>query len=781
MNQSYDLASAFVTALGCDPATTPLDLRALHDQDKSLPGHAQRGALQNLWQWCVGMNQQGYGIFLTPAALDGAGRTLEHVQTIRSHYVDLDNLSAQQNYEAACVASPAPGFAVISSPGKYHVYWPVAHYPSDIDRFQTVQRKLRQVFDGDRNVIDATRVMRLPGTLHLKVPTAPHLVTCHALSGYGQPLTVEALEASLAHVTVIDGGSGTRHDLGDPALAAPSIAWIKRALELVDPNDLDRAEWLAITAAVKQAGSTLTDDGSLYSIWSAWCARYDRGNGNDAGENHKTWHSIRSTELGWQSLVRRVPSLKAAVSFGEGSGLPALPALPTASGAPVTPPMPEPQPLDCSGEYLTHLECAQWFKGCVFVARQGKILTPRGTLYGPTQFNGCEYGGKKFIITQDGKATDEPWKAATRSTQWTIPKVDHMRFLPSHAPGEIVTDVLGRKGVNTYVAPEIDLVPGDVSPFLNHIAAIINDPADQRILFEWMAHVVRFPGFKIPWAPVIQSAEGIGKGIVKLAMTYAIGQPYVHFPDAQQLGDSGGKFNAWMRNKVFILADEIKVDDKRHLIEVLKPLISEELIEIQGKGNDQEMEDNPANWGFFTNYKDAVPVSRNGRRYAIFYSQIQTEDYLLARGMNDEYMKPLFTWMKGEGRKHVAHWLHNYPIERGDIAMRAPRTTSWDEAVRIGRSPIERVISEAIEAGAPGFGGGWVSEIAAMKHIAATGAVRGNVPPHAVRSVLESMGYRENGRQVRPYFQEDKDRMSVLYSAEGKGDPVQYGTAQGYE
>jgi hypothetical protein len=774
-----DLATAYVQALGCDPATTLLDLRALHDTDKALPGHAQRGTLQALWGWIEAYNQQGYGIFVTPAALDGLGRSLENVTTIRAHYVDLDNLSAQQNYEAAGRHAPAPGFAVLSSPGKFHVYWPVQHYTVDLERFSGLQRRLRQVYDGDRAVIDAARVMRLPGTFNMKRPETPHLVTCHALPGFGQTITVEQLEASVSHVTVVDGGVGERHSLGDPALAAPSLAWIKRALDLVDPNDLDRGEWIAVTAAVKQSGWTLTDEASLYQMWAEWCARYGA---NNQGENEKQWKSLRSTELGWPSLLRRVPSLRAVMSFGEGvaAGAPMLP--PGAAGA--TPPMPagqtEPPALDCRGEILTHLECAEWFKGCVFVGSMGKMLLPNGRLYDSTKFNGSQYSGKKFIITQDGKMTDEPWKAATRSTLWTVPKVDHLRFLPMQEPGAVVTDVLGRIGVNTYVKPNIDMVPGDIAPFLNHLSAIIPDEGDMRILLDWMAHVVKFPGFKIPWAPVIQSTEGIGKGIIKLAMTYAIGSPYVHFPDAQQLGDSGGKFNGWMRSKVFILADEIKVDEKRHLVEVLKPLISEELIEVQSKGVDQEMEDNPANWGFFTNYKDAVPVTKNGRRYAMFYSPIQTEDDLFARGMGDEYMKALFAWLKGDGQRFIAHWLYNYPIERGAISMRAPRTTSWDEAVSISRSPIERAIQEAIEGAVCGFRAGWVSEIAAMKLIKDNQVVRGNLPPHAIRAVLEAMGYREVGRQPVPYFQEDMTRAGVLYSNRS-ADVARYGMEQGYE
>lgn len=769
--QNFELASAYVTAL-TGSSESVMDWRCLSDVDRGAPGQVFRGTLAQAWEWLCAWNNAQHGCFVTVSQMDGHGREMHNVQMIRAHVVDHDGIDAQQQSEAAAQWLPAPGFRVFSSPGKYHTYWPVIGY-QDNDRFKTVQRKLRTLFNGDKAVIDATRVLRVPGTLNHKY-SHPYLAHCEALPGYGHPLTVDQLEAALAHVTVIDHG-GERHNLGDVSLAAPSVEWLKRALELVDPNELSREDWLGITAAFKQSGWTLMEPDDLKAMWLNWCSGYTN---DSAAENEKLWRSIDSTQLGWKSLVSRIPSLKAMTSFGVTGATPA-----PAARAPSAPPMPtsEPPALDCSGEFLTSEECKVWFKGCVFVGSMGKMMLPNGRFYTQTSFNSGDYSGKKFIITQDGKTTDEPWKAATRSTLWRVPKVDHLRFLPDREPSEIIVDVLGRKGVNTYVRPAIDTVPGDVGPFLRHLQAIIPDPNDLNILLDWMAAVVQFPGFKIPWAPVIQSAEGIGKNVIKIAMTYAVGAPYVHFPDAQQLADSGGKFNGWMRGKVFILADEIKVDEKRHLVEVLKPLISEELIEVQSKGVDQEMEDNCAKWMFFSNWKDAVPVSRNGRRYAIFYSPIQTFDDLLSRGMDDDYFKALYKWLRGDGQKHVAHYLSTRPVSRDSIPMRAPITTSWDEAVNISRSPIERALTEAIETRAPGFAAGWVSEIAALKHMRDRQVVRGNLPPHAIRAVLEGMGYREAGRQIRPYFQEDVAVCGVLYSLHSGADVARYGIDQGYE
>lgn len=788
--QDYAQTWNYVAAFAGEPSVAVIDWRAIHDTDKTVAGHARRGTLPEWWSWLCQMNDAGYGIFAVVSAMDGAGRDLANVSYIRAHFVDLDNLSSHQNYERAAASHPAPSFAVQSSivyddqgqysRSKWHVYWPVQPYQSN-DYFQLIQRKLRQVFDGDKVTIDATRVMRVPGTLHLKNPSRPHLVTFQPLGGHGQRHDVAALDAALQSVNIIDGGVGTRHELGDPSLAAPALEWVKHALALTDPNALDRGEWIAITSAIKQAGWSLTDPETLFGMWSEWCAQYTD---NDPGENAKQWNSIRNTELGWPSLLRRIPSLNASATFGGIDRTAMLPQAQFNADGVTTMPMPEassPPPLDCSGEFLTHVEQAEWFKGCIYIVNREEMLTMDGRFLGSGGFN-VAYGGKKFIIDTTGKMVNEAWQAATRSTLWTVPKVDHIRFVPHAAHHEILTDDLGRKGVNLYKPVDVRRVVGDASPFLNHIAALLPSPIDQRILLDFLAHNARFPGHKIPWAPVIQSAEGAGKGVLKSVLTHVMGRPYVHFPNAKELTNSGSQFNAWMRSKLFLLADEIKVDDRRDLIEVLKPMISEKLIEVQGKGHDQELEDNYSNWAFFTNYKDAIPISKNGRRFAIMYSPLQTAQDMLDRGMDEQYFNRLYSWLDADGAAIVADWLLNYPIERGAIPMRAPDTTSTAAAVDISRSPIERMIGEAVEDALPGFRGGWISATMVAQRLKATGAVRGgNVSQQTVSTVLETMGYVSCGRAPRPYFQEDRELRSHLYHYGRAADVELYGRLQGWE
>jgi hypothetical protein len=254
---------------------------------------------------------------------------------------------------------------------------------------------------------------------------------------------------------------------------------------------------------------------------------------------------------------------------------------------------------------------------------------------------------------------------------------------------------------------------------------------------------------------------------------------YTYEPKARELIESGSKFNAWMRSKLFIIVDEIKTDERRDMIEILKPMISEDTIEIQGKGVDQDIEDNPANWIFFSNHKDAIPIDKNSRRFAIFYSALQSKEDLEKRGMDKRYFDWFYDgWLNVGGDRYIAHWLLNYPIERGAIPMRAPDTTSTPEAVRQSRGPVEIAILDAIADALPGFRGGWISSQAVANRIKGT-PVR-NVSAKTLGTICETLGYHHVGRAPRPYFAENKDARADLYAIDRNARVEEFAMWQGY-
>lgn len=772
MTQSFDLAQAYVTALTGHPDTV-MDWRAINDTDKGVAAHTMRGSIREMFNTLQQYNQGGWGIFVCINAMDGQGRELANVQHIRTHALDLDNtLTSAANYERAIAAYPQPHFAVQSSPNKFHLYWLVEPYTGN--EFYTIQqRKLAQMYDGDKMIIDPTRVLRVPGFYHLK--DAAHLVTCWSINT-GPRWPVTALSDSLAHVNVINH-VGARAPLGDPEMQAPSLDWLKFALHLLNPNELDRQEWMSISAAFKQSGWSLANEQTLLGIWQGWCESYSK---NDAAENLKLWNSFRETEVGWAAFERRTTVPAYMMHYGI-QNIPAQPPVPSAPKQefPATVESSPNVPAYEFPELLGAEECKNYFGDCYFIARTGEIFSPQGRYMNSTQFNGL-YGGRHFIITNAGKSTDEAWKAALRSTIYSIPKVDHVRFLPGEKTFAIIKDRMGRKGLNTYIPIEYDAKEGDVSLWLDHIARIMPDEKDRNIFMGYLAHCVKYPGHKIPWAPLFQSAEGVGKAVFTKIMQHALGEMYVYQPKAPELVTSGSKFNAWMRGKLCIIVDEIKVDERRELIEILKPMITDPQVEVQAKGVDQEMEDNPANWIFFSNHKDAIPISKNGRRYAVFYSHLQTASDIERAGLDDAYFNRLFDWLKEQGGfQAVTYWLLHYPIEKGSLPVRAPKTSTHDEALRISRSPMQVAIEEAIQDDIQGFRGGYVSSIAIARRVVATGV---KTPSgHSIRTLLESMGYSELGRAAACYPFEDITARAIIYANANALTIDGYGKAQGYD
>jgi hypothetical protein len=295
--------------------------------------------------------------------------------------------------------------------------------------------------------------------------------------------------------------------------------------------------------------------------------------------------------------------------------------------------------------------------------------------------------------------------------------------------------------VNTYIPIEVDSTEGDASPFVDLVQRLLPAGDDAEILLTYMASLVQNPGVKFAWCPILQGVEGNGKSTLLRCVAQAVGQTYTHWP---QSADLGYKFNAWMERKVFIAIEEIHVRDRRDVLDTLKNLITNPQIEIQGKGADQRVGENVANFMAATNYKDAVPKTRNDRRYAPLFCAQQEEADLTRDGLTPQYFLDLNDWLTGGGYAVVTHYLQNRTLDArynpARLCTRAPLTSSTEEAIQESLSPIEQHIIEEVEQGSPGFAGGWISTAMLARLIDGLGLSR-VCPPNRRRDLLRKLGY----------------------------------------
>lgn len=262
----YEIAAQFLSVL--DPLCDLHRFVAIHDQDGAAHGVPMFGRLADMWPHICELNATGYGIFVNVNRMRDAGGKTSDVARVRAVWRDNDAGSVKP-------LPIEPHIVVQSSPGRSHEYWLADVGADDHAR---ILRGIVQNLDGDRNALGLARVLRLPGTLHMK--RAPHLVTAQfglgaiAVGAYSAP----ELEAAFGPLPTMA-----------PSLDAPmptdrpSDDTIRAALACI-PAD-DRETWRNVGMALHDAYGGGDDGLAMFDAWSQTSVKY--------GGVEKAWASFR--------------------------------------------------------------------------------------------------------------------------------------------------------------------------------------------------------------------------------------------------------------------------------------------------------------------------------------------------------------------------------------------------------------------------------------------------------------------------------------------------------
>ena len=171
------MASTFLSML--DPRATKFTFQLFCDDKQNRYAEVLHGIDDEVWPKIEALNNptRRVGVFFAVNETDEElGRKAENIIRIRALFVDADGPDQVQYCEQAFSdADVTPSAVIRSSPGKAHYYF----FTNDvaIDQFTPLQQALIQKLGTDASVKDKSRVMRLPGTLHLKDAANPYLVT----------------------------------------------------------------------------------------------------------------------------------------------------------------------------------------------------------------------------------------------------------------------------------------------------------------------------------------------------------------------------------------------------------------------------------------------------------------------------------------------------------------------------------------------------------------------------------------------------------------------------
>lgn len=162
----------------------------------------------------------------------------------------------------------------------------------------------------------------------------------------------------------------------------------------------------------------------------------------------------------------------------------------------------------------------------------------------------------------------------------------------------------------------VEPAPGDCTLFLQHIRDVLcgGDEDNYLYVLRWMARAVQQPGEAGQVAIVLKGRMGTGKSMFARTFGRLFGRHYLSVSDSKRLVSN---FNAHLRDCVLLFADEaFYAGDKKHE-SILKAMITEDVLAIEGKGKDIEMGLNCLHVIMASNEDWAVPASMDDRRFFV--------------------------------------------------------------------------------------------------------------------------------------------------------------------
>lgn len=233
---------------------------------------------------------------------------------------------------------------------------------------------------------------------------------------------------------------------------------------------------------------------------------------------------------------------------------------------------------------------------------------------------------------------------------------------------------------------------------LNHLQNIM--PNDWEHVLHWMAHNVQRPGRKILWSPVIVGMPGDGKTTIAKMLTAAMGRKHTQVVGPEALNSD---FNGWAEGKCVTTFEEIRAKGhSRHdFMNKLKPLITNEVVDIVSKGQNSRNVLNCTNYLALSNFRDALVLDADDRRWGVFFTRFESRAQVL-REMDSEYWAQLNDFAIRDNPEVIRAWLLSVPLDGFNPNAGPVMNAAKRHMIQNSLSSDAQSIAEVVGAGAPG-------------------------------------------------------------------------------
>lgn len=229
-----------------------------------------------------------------------------------------------------------------------------------------------------------------------------------------------------------------------------------------------------------------------------------------------------------------------------------------------------------------------------------------------------------------------------------------------------------------------------------HISHLLPNEYERDLVINYLAHNVQFAGKKLHWAMILQGVQGDGKSFLAEMMKHVLGHSNCRMVTVESLDE---KFTPWAEGNCMVFIEELKLDNykKYETLNKLKPYITNPTVSVRRMQKDVYECVNTTNYFALTNFKDALPIDDNDRRYCVLFSQWQSKEKLTAwMNANPDYYSNLYDDMR-ENAGEILDWLLDHKIDKEFLSMsRAPDTDAKRQMVDMAKSEEHLLVDDAI-------------------------------------------------------------------------------------
>lgn len=281
-----------VEALGFSLPTDTIYLRAFfpsndprRDTDKGRKAEAK--SIKEICRIATQWQREGRGVHI---GVNGGGHTSDAIVQGRAVFYEHDNLSKEIQAELwQHIGLPEPTFQVDTGGKSIHSYW-VLVAPIGIDSWRELQKALLEFADGDRNIKNSSRVMRLAGCYHSSGEMS------RIISNSGKRYSYEELRAIIPHPEPEPEPEQTNYTYHAPS---PHTRWTdsdyaRSYVDALCPSRADSYEdWIAVGMALHSVG-----DDSLLDDWDNWSRQSSKYRPKDCVNKWRSFKRTNGVSLG---------------------------------------------------------------------------------------------------------------------------------------------------------------------------------------------------------------------------------------------------------------------------------------------------------------------------------------------------------------------------------------------------------------------------------------------------------------------------------------------------